>query len=109
MWTWINNHRMPIAISLVLLAGIVFALVAFWLSRDTGQPSVPEVTQTVATQEAVTSAITQVKVERTTNDEAIKQAYGKAKERVMALSDDAVVLELNALLTELRGGSARQQ
>jgi predicted ATPase len=100
---------MPIAISLVLLAGIVCASVAFYLWRDTPPPSVPEVAQTVQIQEAVTSATSQVLTGRTTNDEAIKQAYENAKAKVDALSADAVVADLNVLLDELRGGSARQQ
>jgi hypothetical protein len=100
---------MPIAISLVLLVGVACALVAFWLLRDTPPPSVPEVAQTVQIQQAVTSATSQVLTGRTTNDEAIKQAYENAKAKVDALSADAVVVELNLLLDELRGGSARQQ
>lgn len=107
--TWIANHKMPLAISLVLLVGIVFACLGYWYSQDTPLPSVPEVTQTVQTQEAVTSATSQVLTGRTTNDEAIKQAYENAKAQVVNLSADAVVLELNLLLDELRGGSARLQ
>ena len=107
MWTWISNHRMPIAISLVLLVGIACASVACYLWLATPPPSVPEVTQTVATQQAVTTVITHVKAERETNDEAIKTAYEKARADAMALSADAVVVELNVLLTELRGGSIK--
>ena len=109
MWTWILNHKAEIVLFLHLLAAVVIVSLVASFSPETDPPSVPEVAQTVQIQEAVTSAITQVKVERTTNDEAIKNAYRIGKESVANLSADAVVLELNLLLDELRGGSARQQ
>ena len=105
--TWLANHKTEVA--LILLALVVVAIVSlvasFW--PGTGRPSVPEATQTAATQTAVTTAISQVRTERKTNDEAIKNAYRLAKESVANLSADTVVLELNVLLTELRGGSTQ--
>ena len=108
MWTWISNHRIPIVISLVVLAGIVCVSLALYSLLATDPPSVPEGTQTAVTQQAVTSATSQVLTGRTTNDEAIKNAYRLAKESVANLSADAVVAELNLLLDELRGGEARR-
>jgi len=107
MKTWIANHKGEIVFALLLLGALAIASLGYYFSRDTDPPSVPEVAQTVATQEAVQTAITKIPIARATNDEAIKQAYMEAKERVMALSDDAVVADLNVLLNELRGSTAR--
>lgn len=107
MKTWIANHKGEIVFALLLLGALAIASLGFYFSLETDPPSVPEVTQTVATQEAVTSAITQIPIARTTNDEAIKTAYQAAKAKVATLSADAVVADLNLLLTELRGGTAR--
>ena len=101
--TW-DARKVLIAICFFVLAGVAGASLALFWRGGTDHPSVPDVTHTADIQTAVQRAAETAVAERTTNDEAIKQAYGKAKERVMALSDDAVVLELNALLTELRGG-----
>lgn len=107
MKTWIANHKGEIVFALLLLGALAIASLGYYFSRETDPPSVPEVTQTVATQEAVTSATSQVLTGRTTNDEAIKTAYEQAKRDAMALSADAVVVELNLLLDELRGGSVK--
>jgi len=107
MKTWIANHKGEIVFALLLLGALAIASLGYYFSRETDHPSVPDVTQTVATQEAVQTAITQIPIARATNDEAIKQAYEKAKADTMALSADAVVVELNLLLDELRGGSVK--
>ena len=102
---WLRSHKLILAtIGIAVLAAAVSLVLS--VRRETVPPSVPEVTQTVATQEAVTSATSQVLTGRTTNDEAIKTAYEQAKRDTMALSADAVVVELNLLLDELRGGEA---
>lgn len=104
--TWIKNHVKIVCISL-LLGVVVIVCLGYWLWPATHPPLVPETATTAHVQTAVTSATQTVVTNRLTNDEAIKTAYEKAKTDAMALSADAIVLELNALLDELRGGTAR--
>jgi len=96
------NKRAWIAVTLLLLGIAVIASLAFWYRQGTPPPSAPGAGTTAQTQTAVNSAVRQVQGTRTTNDEAIKNAYRLAKESVANLSADTVVLELNLLLDELR-------